>query len=267
METQEREDTPSPQPTRRTFLQMCLALPAPLLLAACGSPAASSATPKAGAAAQPTSAPPTQAAPSKSQPAPSLAPPTQAAPVQQPTQPAAAKAAPSLAAQAKALPPTPACTDADDVTPSQTEGPFFTRHSPERASLLESGVTGTKLVVSGYVLTTDCKPVARALLDFWQADDKGQYDNTGFRLRGHQFTDDAGRYALETVVPGLYPGRTRHLHVKVQAANRPVLTSQLYFPGETRNQNDGIFNRELVMDVQDASDGKVARFDFVVRVS
>ena len=33
---------------------------------------------------------------------------------------------------------------------------------------------------------------AGALLDFWQADAKGHYDNSGFRLRGHQFAD-AGR--------------------------------------------------------------------------
>ena len=87
----------------------------------------------------------------------------------------------------------------------------------------------------------------RALVDFWQADDRGQYDNTGYRLRGHQFTDDTGHYRLETIVPGLYSGRTRHIHVKVQAPNQPVLTTQLYFHGEPANQRDFIFNPDLVM--------------------
>src|SRR5207244_4653789 len=113
---------------------------------------------------------------------------------------------------------TPACADDDDpsassggpITPAQTEGPYFTRNSPERASLLEAGMRGTRLVVSGRVLTTSCRPVARALLDFWQADDAGEYDNRGYRLRGHMFTDEQGNYRLETIVPGLYPGRTRH---------------------------------------------------------
>ena len=84
---------------------------------------------------------------------------------------------------------------------------------------------GTRIVVEGSVLTTDCRPMPQALVDFWQADDRGQYDNAGYRLRGHQFTDDTGHYRLETIVPGLYPGRTRHIHVKVQAPNQPVLTT------------------------------------------
>ncbi len=90
---------------------------------------------------------------------------------------------------------------------------------------------GTKIIVTGYVLTTDCEPIANAWLDFWQADDQGAYDNAGYRLRGHLFADETGRYTLETIVPGEYPGRTPHIHVKVQAPNGQILTSQIYFPG------------------------------------
>ena len=160
---------------------------------------------------------------------------------------------------------TPSCTDDDDVTPPQTEGPYFTRSSPERASLLEPGMRGTRLTVAGRVLTTSCQPVARALLDFWQADDAGEYDNRGYRLRGHLFTDDQGAYRLETIVPGLYPGRTRHIHVKVQAPNQPVLTTQLYFPNEPRNRQDSIFDPALVLEMSDESSAKVGLFDFVLR--
>jgi protocatechuate 3,4-dioxygenase beta subunit len=169
-------------------------------------------------------------------------------------------------ARGAALAPTPACFDDDDVTPSQTEGPYFTRNSPERTTLLEPGMAGTRIVLSGSVVDTACQPIARALLDFWQADDAGEYDNAGYRLRGHQFSDDQGRYTLETVMPGLYPGRTRHIHVKVQAPNQPVLTTQLYFPGEPGNDRDGIFNSALVMDVQDDAAGKVGAFNFVLSV-
>ncbi len=164
------------------------------------------------------------------------------------------------------LPLTPANVDEDDLplTPPQTEGPYFKRNSPERTSLVEAGTPGTRLLLTGRVLTTAGQPVARALLDFWQADDHGQYDNAGFTLRGHQFTNEAGQYRLETIVPGLYPGRTRHIHVKVQAPNQPVLTTQLYFAGEARNAADGIFHQALAMQVQDAADGKAAAFDFVL---
>ena len=164
------------------------------------------------------------------------------------------------------LDPTPACEDGDDdPTPSQTEGPYFTSNSPERVSLVEPGVTGTALTITGRVFTTSCEPIVRAKLDFWQADNSGNYDNSGYRLRGHQFTNNEGRFSLQTIVPGLYPGRTRHVHVKVQAPNGPILTTQLYFPGEARNASDGIYSDALLMAVQDSGAGRAATFDFVVR--
>lgn len=140
----------------------------------------------------------------------------------------------------------------------QTEGPFFKPQSPERNSLVE-GKAGT-LLVSGRVLGADCKPVAHALLDFWHADEKGQYDNQGFRYRGHQFTDADGRYRLETIVPAEYPGRARHIHVKVQRPGGRILTTQLYFPNNPGNQYDNIFRPELVMQMATRGQGV---FDFV----
>jgi protocatechuate 3,4-dioxygenase beta subunit len=208
--------------TRRRLLQLGVALPLPLVLAACDDGAGGGRA--AGTTAAPTTSPATTAA--------------------------------------GALPPTPACDDGDDPTPEQTEGPYFTPDSPERASLREAGMAGDRLTLAGTVLATDCRPVRRALLDFWQADAGGQYDNQGYRLRGHQFTDAEGRFRLETIVPGLYPGRTRHIHVKVQAPDRPVLTTQLYFPGEAANDSDGIFRQELLLDVA----GGRASFTFVLEV-
>jgi protocatechuate 3,4-dioxygenase beta subunit len=164
------------------------------------------------------------------------------------------------------LSPTPACDDEASATPRQTEGPYFRPSSPERTVLVEPGEAGTPLLLAGSVLSRTCQPIAGALVDFWQTDASGAYDNRGYRFRGHQFTDAAGRYVLDTVVPGLYPGRTRHIHVKVQAPSQPVLTTQLYFPDEARNGSDGIFNRALLMTVADGAAGKEATFDFVLNV-
>ncbi|WNQ10560.1 hypothetical protein MJA45_23540 [Paenibacillus aurantius] len=162
------------------------------------------------------------------------------------------------------LPPTPACGH-EDGTPEVTEGPYSTPNSPERSSLLEEGMAGVKLTVSGFVLNRDCQPVQGALLDFWQADSKGSYDNTGFRLRGHQYTDSSGAFRLETVVPGLYPGRTRHLHVKVQAPKGKVLTTQLFFPGEPGNAKDGIYRKELLLEKMETADNQQkGAFTFVL---
>ncbi|MFF9087542.1 carbohydrate-binding protein [Streptomyces sp. NPDC014991] len=161
---------------------------------------------------------------------------------------------------------TPPCDDGDDPTPEQIEGPYFKPRSPEHTSLLEPGTPGTPLTVTGYVFGRACRPLTGVLLDFWQADTNGAYDNTGFRLRGHQYTDSRGSFALTTIVPGLYPGRTRHLHVKVQSPGRPVLTTQLYFPNEPRNTTDTIFDPRLLMTVRDAGGGREAAFDFVLDV-
>jgi protocatechuate 3,4-dioxygenase beta subunit len=164
------------------------------------------------------------------------------------------------------LPPTPACGDHDAPTLRQTEGPFFKPRSPERSDLRQPGLAGRPLELSGMVLTRGCKPVAGALVDLWHADDKGDYDNTGFRLRGHVFADAQGRYLFRTIVPGAYEGRTRHFHVKVQAPNRPVLTTQFYFPDEPKNRIDSLFRRELLMQVAQGGEGAVARFDVVLDI-
>ncbi|MGD1898972.1 MAG: hypothetical protein ACFB16_18715 [Phormidesmis sp.] len=174
-------------------------------------------------------------------------------------------------AQAQSLSPTPTCGDSDlngdfssGPTPSQTPGPFYSPNSPQRQSLIAADTVGTRLIVTGQVLTTGCVPLANSLIDVWQADDKGRYDNTGTTLRGHQFTDAEGRYWLETIVPGLYPGRTRHLHIKVQAPDRPVLTTQLYLPQEPFNERDFLFQPELLMGIEETAAGKQAQFNFVL---
>ncbi|MBR1249784.1 intradiol ring-cleavage dioxygenase [Bradyrhizobium sp. AUGA SZCCT0169] len=169
----------------------------------------------------------------------------------------------SAVAQAP-LRPTPACHDGEAATLAQTEGPYFKPSSPERVELFEEGMAGQPIELVGFVLTRACKPVSGALLDFWQADGRGQYDNSGFRLRGHQFTDAEGRYRLRTVVPGVYPGRTRHIHVKVQPRGGRVLTTQLYFPGESQNGSDGLFRKALLVRTAKNAGWLAGRFDFVV---
>ena len=147
------------------------------------------------------------------------------------------------------------------ITPRQTEGPFFKTNTPQRITLLEPGAKAPRLVVAGQVLSPDCTPLKGALLDFRHADEHGEYDNQGFRYRGHQYTDAEGRYRLETILPAEYPGRARHIHVKVQPAGGRLLTTQLYFPNQPGNQRDGLFRQDLVMQMSEPGAGA---FDFVV---
>ena len=118
-------------------------------------------------------------------------------------------------------------------------------------------------------------PMAGAWIDVWQCDGDGTYDVDGYRLRGHQHTDDQGRYRIETVIPSDYEDhfefagrqfdmrRTAHIHVKVKARMRPTLTTQLYLPDHPMNEGDGIFNAACVVQYTPGST-RDAMFDFVV---
>jgi protocatechuate 3,4-dioxygenase beta subunit len=114
------------------------------------------------------------------------------------------------------------------------------------------------------VLTRNCRPVPRVLLDLWHADQNGDYDQRGFRYRGHVLTDAGGAYRFRTILPAPYPGRTRHYHMKVLSVGRQLLTTQLYFPNEPLNRRDDYFHPELLMRVADGADALAARFDFVL---
>ena len=163
------------------------------------------------------------------------------------------------------LEPTPADGENDlEITPRETIGPAFEPNSPVRNNFRESGITGEPVTLTGFVLDRKGKPIKGALLDFWHADADGQYDFTGFRCRGHQFSEVNGRYELQTILPGIYPGRTRHYHVRLQAAPGPILTTQLYFPGEPRNDSDLLFRRDLLLNIRDTNPGRLANFNFVL---
>ncbi|MEM6717176.1 MAG: dioxygenase, partial [Cyanobacteria bacterium P01_C01_bin.147] len=169
-------------------------------------------------------------------------------------------------AQAQNLPATPAC--GDDPTSPQTSGPFYLLNSPERTSLLEPGFTGTPFKLTGQVLSTSCQPIVGARLEFWHTDDQGEYDTAGYTFRGLQFTDADGRYQLETIAPGIYPGRTRHIHVRIKSPNQPTdqpgLTTQLYFPDEPLNEGDFLYQPELLMSVDESGERSQAQFNFVL---
>jgi protocatechuate 3,4-dioxygenase beta subunit len=72
-----------------------------------------------------------------------------------------------------------ACDGELEPTASNAEGPYYKSGAPERTALVEPDMTGTRLLLTGQVLTTGCQPVAGAVLDFWQANDQGEYDNAG----------------------------------------------------------------------------------------
>jgi protocatechuate 3,4-dioxygenase beta subunit len=162
-----------------------------------------------------------------------------------------------------------ACT-AGQVTASQTDGPFYTPKTPLRRDIRNAFPQMAAFVIAGRVVDTSCRPIAGAVLDFWQTGDDGAYDNQGYGYRGHQFTDQQGRFELVTVRPSAYSAlgvwRGPHIHVKVQGPSTALLTTQLYMPDEPDfNARDGGYDPALEVQLADFRDGaERARFDFVM---
>jgi uncharacterized protein (TIGR03437 family) len=106
--------------------------------------------------------------------------------------------------------------------------------------------------LSGRVLDRRGDPVRAAVVEIWQADDRGNYIHSqginrgqvrddNFQGYGRFLTGSSGEYLFRTIKPGLYPGRVRHVHAKVTLPGGTSLTTQLYVEGETSG-NDGVLN-------------------------
>jgi protocatechuate 3,4-dioxygenase beta subunit len=141
-------------------------------------------------------------------------------------------------------------------TPSLTIGPYY----PDKLPLdldndllvindaINPGV-GDIMWVNGRVLDSSGNPVRGAVVEIWQADNNGAYIHSAspianrdgnFQGYGKFETASDGRYVFRTVKPGIYPGRTRHIHYQIQTPGRGNLITQLHFEGEALNANDGV---------------------------
>ena len=119
------------------------------------------------------------------------------------------------------------------------EGPFYSDNPPllENNKLAAENDAGTKLTISGRVFNLDCSEfIPDTIIDIWQANDAGAYDNQGFNLRGFVKTNEQGYYLFETILPGKYLNgnkyRPSHIHYKITPPGKPTLVTQLYFEGD-----------------------------------
>jgi protocatechuate 3,4-dioxygenase beta subunit len=142
------------------------------------------------------------------------------------------------------VPPPPPCNPT--TSDYYGEGPFYTPDAPFIGddNLLADGTElGQRLIISGVVRNLDCTEVIPdAVIDLWHADGNGDYDNTGYYLRGKTTSNASGFYLFETIKPGKYLNgdtyRPSHIHVKVTAPGYPTLTTQIYFTGDTSIPTD-----------------------------
>ncbi len=146
------------------------------------------------------------------------------------------------------------------LTPHMTEGPFYPYNDLPLDldnDLVRIGegtaAEGEVLHVAGQVLTQNGEPVKGATVHMWQADTHGAYIHRGtanpdkrdraFQGIGKFETDSEGRYKFRTVRPGLYPGRTAHLHFKIERKGVAAFTTQLCDKDHPRTANDGELRR------------------------
>lgn len=117
-------------------------------------------------------------------------------------------------------------------------GPFFVKDAPAQSDLCSAAGENGRLAVSGRILgAPDCKPLAGAVVEVWQADAKGEYsqvsrgrkDDPRCLLRATLTAGADGRYAFRSVLAGEYPGRPSHLHYRVSMHGYRTLVTQLYF--------------------------------------
>lgn len=155
-------------------------------------------------------------------------------------------------------------------TEDNQEGPFYKAGAPKRWSLADREMRGTPFELTGRIFNTKGVPLPGAELDVWQANDSGDYDNSGFTLRGVVTADDNGVYKLQTIVPKHYKTgpntyRPAHLHFKLRAPGCKELTTQLYFKGDPYNYVDSSVRPSLMLHPKDTGTGKMANFQFVLK--
>ena len=148
-----------------------------------------------------------------------------------------------LGAKAKATPLMIECSPA--TLDYYGQGPFYTSNAPliVNNQLSTAGELGIPLKINGRITNLDCsQALPNTEIEIWHANSNGEYDNTGFNLRGKAITDINGNYEFNTIFPGKYLNgseyRPAHIHFKLSAPNATPIVTQLYFDGDTSIPTD-----------------------------
>lgn len=183
-------------------------------------------------------------------------------------------------------------------TPAQTEGPFYPNKLPLDTDndliVINEGITpavGEITHFTGRVLDLKGNPVANALVEIWQCDNKGVYLHTAdsdrkkaiqdanFQGFGRFLTSRKGEYYFRTIKPVPYTGRTPHIHVMVKRGGKELLTTQCYIAGNPLNNRDGIYRslrtaeerKALTIDFNPIKESKLgelaAHFDIILGIT
>jgi protocatechuate 3,4-dioxygenase beta subunit len=183
--------------------------------------------------------------------------------------------------------------DQCELTPAQTEGPFYPASDQldKNADLVvvrgrSKQAIGKIVYLVGQVRDQNCRIVPNALVEIWQACHSGKYNHRSdpnkapldpdFQYWGQSITDKNGRYAFRTIVPGAYPAtstwmRPPHIHLKVHLRGYEELTTQVYFKNHPLNKTDRILNAlstkdrdQVLVDFKREKDKVIGKFDITI---
>ncbi len=176
----------------------------------------------------------------------------------------------------------------EGATESTVFGPFYREGAPELpmgATISQDG-RGEPAVVTGQVRSTNGTPIAGALLDVWETDENGLYEQQDpeqpdMNLRGKFRTDHEGRYFFVGIKPVSYaipddgpvgqllralsrhPFRPAHIHLLVSADGFMSVTTHLFVKGDPYLDSDAVFGTKdsLVVDfIRHTSEEEAARY-------
>lgn len=171
----------------------------------------------------------------------------------------------------------------ENMTPHNVEGPLYRSEAPilkTPAHLCQPDEPGDILIMHGQVSAIGSdRPIANALLDVWQANEHGDYENQDesqedFNLRGRVLADEEGKYEIRSIVPGGYDigkggpvgeflkaigrhaWRPAHIHFKVSGEGATPLTTMLFVPEAPWLESDsiGAVKDPLIMEFKKVDD-------------
>jgi hydroxyquinol 1,2-dioxygenase len=189
-----------------------------------------------------------------------------------------------------------------DATPSTVEGPFHVPNAPPIAhgGNMAASAPGIPCFVTGTVRGLDGKPIAGAVLDLWQTDGEGLYEDqrdvSGPWMRGLYRSQADGSYIVRTVAPIAYTipmdgtvgelmnrtnishMRPAHIHFAVSAPGYHGVVTHLFRKGDEYIDSDVVYGvkEPLIVDFIERPPGKTptgeilatpyfqVRYDFVL---
>lgn len=149
------------------------------------------------------------------------------------------------------------------VSPSQTLGPFYPRNAAERPTETDADLLrvegdrvltkGVPIHLTGRVFDRRGQLLTNAAVEIWQCDANAVYHHPAggaeterdpnFQGYGVARTDATGAFHFRTIKPIAYPGRTPHIHVRVQPVAGSSFATQLYLRDDPNNRRDFLFSR------------------------